>query len=91
LACVGQMALSNYLLTSFCMKMLFVWSPLHWYGYMEYYKLYYVVAAMWLVNLVWSSVWLRFFRFGPVEWLWRSLSYWTIQPMKFKRIQDSQF
>ncbi|MDE1161438.1 MAG: DUF418 domain-containing protein [Acidobacteriaceae bacterium] len=78
---VGQMALSNYLLTSSSMKLLFVWSPLHWYGYMEYWKLYIVVACMWAVNLIWSTLWLRHFRFGPVEWLWRSLTYWKRQPM----------
>lgn len=79
---VGQMALSNYLLTSTSMKLLFVWSPLHWYGYMDYWKLYIVVACVWCVNLLWSSIWLRFFRFGPVEWLWRSLTYWKRQPMR---------
>jgi len=82
LAEVGQMALSNYLLTSVCMQLLFVWGPLHWYGYLDYYKLYYVVAAMWAVNLVWSLIWLRYFRFGPVEWLWRSLTYWKLQPLR---------
>jgi uncharacterized protein len=82
IANVGQMALSNYLLTSICMRLVFVWTPLHWYGYLEYYQLYYVVGAMWLINLVWSSLWLRFFRFGPVEWLWRSLTYLRLQPMK---------
>lgn len=86
LASVGQMALSHYLLTSICMKLLFVWSPLHWYGYMEYYKLYYVVGGMWLINLVWSSIWLRLFRFGPVESLGRSLTYWKLQPMRLKPI-----
>jgi uncharacterized protein len=64
------------------MKLLFVWSPLHWYGYMEYYKLYVVVACMWAVNLTLSTLWLRHFRFGPVEWAWRSLTYWKRQPMR---------
>ena len=81
---VGQMALSNYLLTSISMRMLFVWSPLHWYGYMEYYKLYICVAVMWAVNIVFSTVWLRYFRFGPVEWGWRSLTYWQRQPMRLE-------
>lgn len=81
-AAVGQMALTNYLLTSITMKLLFVWSPLHWYGYLEYYKLYLVVACMWAVNLTLSTVWLQHFRFGPVEWAWRSLTYWQKQPMR---------
>ena len=81
-AAVGQMALSNYLLTSISMQTIFVWARPHWYGYLDYYKVYYVVAVMWTVNLVFSSVWLRFFRFGPVEWCWRSLTYWKRQPMR---------
>ncbi len=81
---VGQMALSNYLLTSLTMKTLFVWSPLHWYGYMDYYKLYLCVAVMWAVNLTFSTLWLQHFRFGPVEWAWRSLTYWQRQPMRLE-------
>ncbi len=79
---VGQMAFSNYILTSLCMKTLFQWSPLHWYGYVEYYKIYYAVAGMWAVNLLFSTLWLRHFRFGPLEWCWRSLTYWKRQPMR---------
>jgi uncharacterized protein len=81
---VGQMALSNYLLTSISMRFLFVWGPLKWYGYMEYYKLYIVVACMWLVNLTFSTIWLRYFQFGPMEWVWRSLTYWKRQPMRLR-------
>ncbi len=82
IANVGQMAFSNYILTSLTMRLLFVWGPLHWYGYMEYYKLYVVVACMWIVNLTFSTLWLREFRFGPIEWCWRSLTYWKRQPMR---------
>ena len=86
---VGQMALSNYLLTSFSMRMLFVWSPLKWYGYMEYYKLYWVVLCVWIVNMVWSTVWLKYFEFGPMEWVWRSLTYWKRQPMRRKALEEA--
>jgi len=44
-AAVGQMALSNYLLTSLTMQTIFAWGPWHWYGYVEYYKIYYAVAG----------------------------------------------
>ena len=84
-AAVGQMALSNYLLTSISMMTIFVWGPWHWYGYVEYYKIYYAVAGMWLVNLTFSTIWLRYFEFGPVEWMWRSLTYWKRQPMLIRR------
>ncbi len=79
---VGQMALSNYLLTSLTMKFLYVWSPLHWYGAVEYYKIYYAVGAMWIFNLTFSTLWLRYFRFGPFEWCLLSLTYWKPQPMR---------
>jgi uncharacterized protein len=83
-AAVGQMALSNYLLTSITMRVIYVWGPWHWYGYVEYYKIYYAVAAMWIFNMAFSSIWLRYFEFGPVEWLWRSLTYWKRQPMRVR-------
>jgi uncharacterized protein len=83
---VGQMALSNYLLTSITMQTLFVWSPLHWYGYIDYYKVYIVAACMWTFNLTFSTLWLRFFRFGPFEWCWRSLTYWQRQPMRLRPV-----
>ncbi len=83
-AAVGQMALSNYLLTSITMKVIYVWGPWHWYGYVEYYKIYYAVAAMWIFNMAFSSIWLHYFEFGPVEWLWRSLTYWKRQPMRIR-------
>jgi uncharacterized protein len=84
-AAVGQMALSNYLLTSITMKVIYVWGPWHWYGYVEYYKIYYAVAGMWIFNMAFSSIWLRYFEFGPVEWLWRSLTYWKRQPMRIRQ------
>lgn len=82
LAAVCQLALSNYLLTSILMQYVFVWGPLHWYGYLEYYQAYAVMLGMWAISLIASPLWLRYFRFGPVEWLWRSLTYWKRQPMR---------
>jgi uncharacterized protein len=49
---------------------------------MQFYQLFYVVAGVWVVNLVVSPIWLKYFRFGPVEWVWRSLTYWKRQPMR---------
>jgi uncharacterized protein len=81
LAAVGQTALSNYLMTSILCKFVFVWGPWHFYGELEYYQLYFVVAAVWALNLIFSPLWLRHFQFGPAEWAWRSLTYWRWQPM----------
>jgi len=52
---------------------------------MEYYKIYYVVLCVWIVNMTWSTIWLKYFEFGPMEWVWRSLTYWKRQPMLRKK------
>ena len=42
-----------------------------------------IVVAVWAVELAISPIWLRHFFYGPLEWLWRTLTYW--QPMPFRR------
>jgi uncharacterized protein len=85
LASVGQMAFSNYILQSVLTAIFFTGYGFKMYGRLERYQLYYVVVAVWIVNLVWSPIWLKRHRFGPLEWCWRSLTYWKRQPMR--RIQ----
>jgi uncharacterized protein len=41
-----------------------------------------IVVAIWMVQLTVSPIWLRRFRFGPAEWLWRTLTYGRAQPMR---------
>jgi uncharacterized protein len=82
LAAVGQMALSNYISYSIIYALVFYAPGLRMMGQLQRYQLYYVVLAMWILVLTWSSIWLRYFRFGPVEWCWRSLTYWQRQPMR---------
>ena len=41
-----------------------------------------IVVAIWVFQLIVSPIWLRHFRFGPFEWLWRSLTYMKLQPMR---------
>ena len=82
LGSVGQMALTNYLTQSLICMFLFTGAGLALYGHLERHELYYVVAAIWIVQLIWSPMWLRRFRFGPAEWVWRSLTYWQRQPMR---------
>jgi uncharacterized protein len=86
---VGQMALSNYLAQSVICMFIFTGAGMALYGQLPRHELYYIVAAIWLVQLVWSPLWLRHFRFGPAEWLWRSLTYWRLQPMRGIRRTDS--
>jgi uncharacterized protein len=81
LAAVGQTALSNYLGTSLICTLIFNGYGLGLFGKLQFYQLFYIVAGIWLVNLIASPVWLKYFRFGPLEWIWRSLTYWQPQPM----------
>jgi len=79
---VGRTALSNYIATSVFCQVLFCWGPLKLFGTLQYYQELYVVLAFWSLSLVTSSVWLQHFTYGPLEWLWRSLTYAKRQPFK---------
>ena len=47
-----------------------------------------LVGCVWVLQLILSPIWLYFFRFGPAEWLWRSLTYWRIQPIAVKPVES---
>jgi uncharacterized protein len=81
LAGVGRTAFSNYIMTSLLCQFLFKWGPWKLYGALEYYQQIDVVAGMWVLNFIFSLLWLRFFSLGPLEWAWRSLTYWKRQPL----------
>jgi uncharacterized protein len=79
LANVGRMALSNYLAQSVICTFLFYSYGLGLFGSMPRVWLVVVVLSVWAVELWWSPRWLAKHPFGPVEWLWRSLTYLKIQ------------
>ena len=79
---VGQMAFTNYLMQSLLVGLFFYGVGLGYFGKLQRHEIYYVVAVTWALQIIWSHIWLRFFRFGPLEWAWRSLTYWKKQPMK---------
>ena len=85
LAAVGQMALTNYLFDTIVCCIVFCGYGFGLFGKLERYQLYYVVAAIWTVEFIGSKIWLAHFRFGPAEWVWRSLTYWKRQPMRIER------
>jgi uncharacterized protein len=82
LAAVGQMALSNYLFHSLVTSVLFLGWGFGFAGRLDYAEQLLVVASIWAIQLVVSPLWLARYRFGPAEWLWRSLTYWERQPMR---------
>jgi uncharacterized protein len=75
LAAVGRTALSNYLLQSLLCTGLFYGHGLGWFGHLSRSQLWGVVGAVWVVQIVASVLWLRRFRFGPLEYAWRRLTY----------------
>ena len=79
---VGQMAFTNYLAQSLIALVLFSGIGFGLFGELNRFQLYQLVAVIWTVQIVFSHIWLRFFSFGPLEWLWRSLTYWKRQPMR---------
>ena len=81
-AAVGQMALSNYLLTSLVMCVVFYGWGLGQFALWPRTSLYLPVLAMGVAMLLWSQPWLTRHRFGPFEWLWRSLARGRMQPLR---------
>lgn len=82
LAAVGRMALTNYLMHTVICTTIFYGYGLGLFGKIERFSLMGLVLSIWILQLIVSPVWLKHFRFGPAEWLWRSLTYWRRQPMR---------
>ena len=82
LAAAGRMAFSNYIGTSILMMLVFRSWAGGLYGEMDRMELLLPVVLGWAVMLRWSTPWLKRFRYGPLEWLWRCLTYWKLFPMR---------
>ena len=89
LAAVGQMALTNYIMQTVICSIIFLGFGFSLYGTLELHELNYIVFAIWTFQLIASPVWLHYYRFGPLEWLWRSLTYWQKQPFRRSHVQPS--
>jgi uncharacterized protein len=82
LAAVGKMALTNYLMHSVICMFVFTGVGFGLYGQLERFELLYVVFSIWIFQLILSPIWLKYFHFGPMEWLWRRLSYLQKPPFR---------
>jgi len=82
LAAVGRTALSNYLLQSLICTTIFYGYGLALFGKVGPSAGLLLTITIFLIQIPLSVWWLRRFQFGPVEWLWRSLTYWQRQPMR---------
>ncbi|USI73646.1 DUF418 domain-containing protein [Sphingomonas morindae] len=79
LQAAGRMAFSNYLLTTLLMCALFQGWGLGLFARLDRGQLYALVPMVWALMLLWSPAWLRRFRYGPLEWMWRSLARGELQ------------
>ena len=82
LAAVGKTAFSNYILQTLICTTIFYGQGVGLFGHIDRLGQILIVLGVWPVHLFGSMLWLRRFRFGPLEWLWRSLTYGKMQPFR---------
>jgi len=82
LGAVGRMALTNYMMHTLICTTIFYGHGFGYFGQVSRVGQIFIVLAVWAFQIPFSVIWLRHFRFGPFEWLWRTLSYLKLQPMR---------
>ncbi len=85
LAPLGRMALTNYLTHSLVLSTLFYGYGFGQFGHIARGPQMLVVAAVIAVQWVFSRWWLNNFHYGPLEWVWRCITYWKMQPLRIDR------
>ena len=77
---LGRMALSNYIMqTTFILLANVV---LHLNNKITYLETLYLCLIILALQLIYSTIWLRFFKFGPLEWIWRMVTYLKRMPLR---------
>jgi uncharacterized protein len=84
-AAAGRAAFTNYLGASLIACAIFYGWGLGLYGTLSRFEAWLAVPLVWVLILLWSKPWLERFRYGPFEWLWRSLARASPQPMRRER------
>lgn len=81
LAAVGQMAFTNYIAQTLICTTIFYGHGFGQFGEIDRAPLMLIVLGVWVLQLWYSPIWLKTHRFGPLEWLWRTMTYRKRQPM----------
>jgi uncharacterized protein len=81
---LGRMAFTNYLLQSIILGWVFYGYGLGLFGSVGVTAAFALGVLIYVLQILASVWWLNRFRFGPVEWLWRTLMYGTVQPMRLQ-------
>ncbi len=82
LSSVGKMAFTNYILMSLICTFVFYGHGLGYFGQVDRVGQVLIVLVTWAFLLIISPLWLKSFYYGPLEWLWRMMTYWKYHPMK---------
>ena len=82
IAAAGRAAFTNYIGTSILMTTIFYGYGLGLYGEVGRAELWLFILGVWALMLIWSKPWLDRYRYGPFEWLWRTLARGQVQPMR---------
>ncbi|MEI4619532.1 DUF418 domain-containing protein [Bacillus pfraonensis] len=76
----GRMALTNYVGQT--AMILIAGSMFNFTGNLTYVQTLYVCIVIYAIQIVFSIIWMKFFKMGPFEWIWRVVTYWTVTPLK---------
>ena len=76
----GRMAFTNYLMQT--TLILLAGKILQLQNHINYLQTLYICLAIYVIQLIYSTLWLRYFKFGPMEWVWRALTYQELPPMR---------
>jgi len=82
LAAMGRMAFTNYIGTSLVLMLVFNGWAGGLFGTLDRVEMIPVIALVWAMMLTGSRLWLGRYAQGPLEWLWRCLTYWRVLPLR---------
>jgi uncharacterized protein len=86
---LGRMAFTNYLAQSVIFGWIFYGYGLGLFGRVGVVTALGIGAGVYVAQVMISAQWLRYYQFGPIEWLWRSLMYGTAQRLRIRRATPS--
>lgn len=86
LAAVGRMAFTNYIMQTLICTTIFYGHGLGLFGKVERVWQLAIVLGVWVLQLTISPLWLHHFSYGPLEWVWRSLTYWRRIPFRRRSV-----
>ncbi|MBK8852511.1 MAG: DUF418 domain-containing protein [Saprospiraceae bacterium] len=78
---VGRMAFTNYIMHSLVCQFVFLGPGLGYGGLLGTFYVTIFGIFLYILQILMSTLWLRYMNYGPAEWIWRSLTYWKAQPM----------